>query len=652
MKFPYFARICSPDDYQARVIIDILLNLRDQSGLQQYLEVGIIIVTGSYGVGGANQLINNGTLTINTYQQFLQGETELSVEVSELKKSKARVFIAIMTATIDFQSVILSAKDQDIIGDQYVWLCFDGCTTDYIFTDAYSGEIDNQFTELMAGLIGINLRISSGSMYPEVLKEWQSLDETEYPSAGANNVMSVYAQYSYDTLIFLAVALENLILANGIDINGRIISTPQFYDILLNTTYEGVTGEIALDHLGNRYPNYDIFNVIKGDTFFTNVGSWDNINTLQYIEDIRFYDGTKEIPDIDVRPPFNYWSCPDKKKEADLTGKTVHVKSPNGSNPPNIDIDYYCDDFIDCENLSDESVNCSTNYTIIFIVYGVIAGIFILFSIFFIFFTLIFGFCIPRKKVRAASPLFLLIVALSCLLGFLSIYAWYGKPQKVACGFQPWLLGLAVNSLVAALCAKTFRIWRIFKSPFDRKIITDLELVILWVVMMAPAILILFLWTLVSTPTADMVNVDGKKHFICVTGGFTGPPGGFIFFFILVGYTGILLLFGAFLSIAVRKTPSLFNESKLIGISIYNLVFLSLILIPVVIVLDTVNPFISWIIRTTGVLYAFVATLLLQFLPKLWGIWRNTHPMGVKHLSDLEASNASTFTNIPEADHD
>jgi hypothetical protein len=47
---------------------------------------------------------------------------------------------------------------------------------------------------------------------------------------------------------------------------------------------------------------------------------------------------------------------------------------------------------------------------------------------------------------------------------------------------------------------------------------------------------ILGIWTLVSTPTAELEYIDGRDHWVCDTGGFTGPPGGYVFFFILVGY--------------------------------------------------------------------------------------------------------------------
>ena len=82
-----------------------------------------------------------------------------------------------------------------------------------------------------------------------------------------------------------------------------------------------------------------------------------------------------------------------------------------------------------------------------------------------------------------------------------------------------------------------------------------------------------------------------------------------------MAYAATVLLAGTFLSIATRKVPSLFNESKLVAISMYNLGFLSVVVIPVFLVVHPFNPFIAWILRTTAIIYAFTATLLLQFTP-------------------------------------
>jgi hypothetical protein len=113
-----------------------------------------------------------------------------------------------------------------------------------------------------------------------------------------------------------------------------------------------------------------------------------------------------------------------------------------------IDADYYCDEYLDCDDMSDEPYDCVPSFKILFIIYGIITGLLILFTIFvFVPFTFLFGYIIPRKRVRASSPLFLLIIIISGVLGVGSTYAWYGKPHSVACGFQPWLLGLAIVSM-------------------------------------------------------------------------------------------------------------------------------------------------------------------------------------------------------------
>merc|ERR1711862_56883 len=121
--------------------------------------------------------------------------------------------------------------------------------------------------------------------------------------------------------------------------------------------------------------------------------------------------------------------------------------------------------------------------------------------------------------------------------------------------------------------------------------------------------------------TAKMEERDGEDHYVCTTGGFTGEPGGLVFFFIFVGYSAIVLVFGAIISILSRKAPSQFNETKLMTISIYNLGFLAVVIIPVFLVVQPFNPFIAWILRTCAVLYAFTATMVLQFFPRVFGIF-------------------------------
>jgi len=254
------------------------------------------------------------------------------------------------------------------------------------------------------------------------------------------------------------------------------------------------------------------------------------------------------------------------------------------------------------------------------ITFGIITGFLIFFAIFLLIFVIIFGIILRYKKLVAVSPFFLIIMLISIIIGFSSVFAWFGKPHPVSCAFQPWLLGLPAISIIAALCVKTYRVWKIFRSEFILQRITDFAMLRLWILIMIIPLVIVILWSIISTPTAKIEDRDNEQHYVCTTGGFTGEPGGYIFFSIFVAYGAIVIIMGIILSVISRNVPSFFNESKLLAISIYNLAFLSAVIIPVFLVVQPFNPFVAWIVRSLAILYAFTATLILQFVPPIFSI--------------------------------
>merc|ERR1711974_384770 len=99
-------------------------------------------------------------------------------------------------------------------------------------------------------------------------------------------------------------------------------------------------------------------------------------------------------------------------------------------------------------------------------------------------------------------------------------------------------------------------IWLIFRSPLKKTTISNLKPFGVWCLIMIPAIFILAIWTIVSTPTASLEERNGNEHYVCTTGGFTGKPGGLIFFFLFVAYCSLVLLIGALISILSRNAPA------------------------------------------------------------------------------------------------
>jgi len=109
-------------------------------------------------------------------------------------------------------------------------------------------------------------------------------------------------------------------------------------------------------------------------------------------------------------------------------------------------------------------------------------------------------------------------------------------------------------------------------------------------------------------------------------------------------------LCGAIVTIMIRRVPWMFNESKIIGVSIYNLVILGVFVIPVYFVLTEFNPFAAWMIRTLSILYAFSATLALMFVPKIYGmiiIDKGTNPPLFEHKDFTPKSSTSTPGSAP-----
>lgn len=609
--FPFFNRMVPPDSKQGAALASLvaLYNWRPY--------VAAISTADEYGVGGISEFIDAGELLrieVNTYQQFLTGseEDDIDVEMRELRNSEARVFVAFMLAG-DARTMFSRVEDFDIVGDQYVWFCSDGCAQTSVFTEGE--EILADVRSATRGLIGFTPSGGTGELFEEFLDQWETLDPNEFAGAG-DRTINLFAPHAYDCFYTYAHAFTQLCEEQPNNITAFTINTA-----VRKQAFVGLTGDIQFENNGDRIALYNVVNLRDRDETFTNVGTWDTVRTDDFGFDfdtrIQFFDGTTNVPDLDVRTPFDYWSCHNKEKRSDPTGKTISLSTPDGDDPNNISSHYICDQFIDCDNMSDEGFDCAPSYVATFIAFGILTGLLVLTLPIFVIFAIVFGIILKRKRVRVQSPIFLLGMCLAAFIGYCSTYSWYGKPHPVACFFQPWLLGVAVNLLVASLAAKTFRIWRIFKSPMKRKRISDLSLMVLVLILMIPCIFILTVWSIVSTPTAKIVDVDGDDHYVCETGGFTGPPGGYVFFGVLVAYEGIVLLFGVFLAFVTRNVPDEYSESRLVGISVYNLAFLSIVVIPVFLVLRDISPVAAWIIRTIATLYGFTATLWLQFIPTM-----------------------------------
>ena len=71
----------------------------------------------------------------------------------------------------------------------------------------------------------------------------------------------------------------------------------------------------------DRLPEYEFLNLPPGEDLFQVVGTWTVDKGVEIDrKKIIWYDGTNQVPDLDVRPPRDYFSCHDREEKTDPTG--------------------------------------------------------------------------------------------------------------------------------------------------------------------------------------------------------------------------------------------------------------------------------------------------------------------------------------------
>lgn len=670
-RFPFFNRVVPPEDRQGEAVAALV----DFYSWHPF--TAVLYTSDEYGVSLFERYEKEAAdrdITILTQQPFQNDQDDVDVELEAIRQSLARV-VVIFAQTNNYRTIVRSARRLGMLEDDYVFICSDRGATDEAWTDVRDGSIDEATREGMRGWIGTQFHPPQGALYEQFLDVWETLDPLEYPGAGTRKV-NRWAPFAIDafslTLRGFSFNFVNavLVLRQGI-VNP--IDQSALQNLLRNIVFEGMTGVVNLHGTKDRsqYP-FDIVNLRDDEDDWVVVGQWvdlpddygryDDFDYLvgnPVLEEpepglhmrykISFIGGSEKLPDLFVRNSLDYWSCDDRKEKTDKSGKRVRLEEPGGNDPNNIAEFYRCDQFIDCDNMSDEW-GCTPSLPVAMIIYGIFVFLLVLIALFFMAFTCVFGFCVKKKRVRAASPVFLIIALVACICGFLAVFAWYGKPHPVACAFQPWLVTVPLIVLVSALFVKSFRVWRLYRSQHAIKAIPDLHLVVAIVLLSLPVIFINFLWSLLATPTASLEDRDGHEHYVCNTGGFLGEPFGIVFAALLIAYFAAVLLFGVFLSFVTRNVSSAFNESRLIGVSIYNLTFLGVVVIPVYFALQAAGPVAVWVIVATAILYGFAATMFVQFVPKVWGVLLVDGLKGDTYTDDTTVDASATAESIKSSD--
>ncbi|KAJ3142040.1 hypothetical protein HK101_003325, partial [Irineochytrium annulatum] len=173
-----------------------------------------------------------------------------------------------------------------------------------------------------------------------------------------------------------------------------------------------------------------------------------------------------------------------------------------------------------------------------------------------------------EKVIKAASPVFLIIIALGVILGFATTFFYVGQPTKTTCIIQPWLLVFSFCVTNSAMISNAWRVYRVLgntKRQSDQQLSTWYLLRNMGAVSLLEAV-VLIVWTVADPPVPSSIFVSDDKAFMSCA----SKSHGTVFTAVLLCMNGLMMAFGTWLAYETRHIDAKYSGSGWIAIIMYN----------------------------------------------------------------------------------
>jgi hypothetical protein len=223
------------------------------------------------------------------------------------------------------------------------------------------------------------------------------------------------------------------------------------------------------------------------------------------------------------------------------------------------------------------------------------------------------------KVIKRSSPLFCHLLSIGGILGAIGVIISLQKPSNFSCNAQIVFFGLGFVIMFGSLFAKTYRMFRIFvvSEIFVRHVRNvDVLRIVGLCIFVEVVIFLVFLIPYPLTRYGFFIEGQWAYSFGCSSDNQN------LLIAILFAYNGALLLWGVYLALRTRHLEKQINESRNIAMSIYNMTVVLIVLVPIIVRLNHLDPTASAILLSVLVDYIILFTLLCLFVPKFVSIMK------------------------------
>ncbi|XP_043477388.1 gamma-aminobutyric acid type B receptor subunit 2 [Leptopilina heterotoma] len=242
-----------------------------------------------------------------------------------------------------------------------------------------------------------------------------------------------------------------------------------------------------------------------------------------------------------------------------------------------------------------------------------------------------------QRYIKMSSPHLNNLIIVGCILTYSSVI-FLGLDSQLSsvtafpyiCTARAWLLMAGFSLAFGSMFSKTWRVHSIFTDvKLNKKVITDYQLFMVVGVLLFMDLIIMTTWQVADPFYRETKEMDAYPHpanediMIIPENEYCQSNRMSVYLGIIYAYKGLLMIFGAFLAWETRHVsiPAL-NDSKYVGMSVYNVVIMCITGAAISIVLADKQDA-MFIMLAVFIIFCSTATLCLVFVPKIIELRRN-----------------------------
>ncbi|KAI8895824.1 periplasmic binding protein-like I [Globomyces pollinis-pini] len=458
----------------------------------------------------------------------------------------------------EYGTVIDAAIKNHVFGKDYVWIASDGIAD-------WKVVLPSASQSLIAGTLIFLPQEASGSEAIAFNEYWSQ--NRLYMGSNATELPSTFSYFASSCVDLMIHGFHRLLKSND-NLTVEDLGTGKLNDLL--TVPESFqfpnlatpSGFVKSDENGDRIGNFDIFN-IQPDGSSLIVSTWTDGKRMDLAP--YYYPGGSSIQPKD----------------------RVIVE----------DIAIYA--------------HLGGTLSILSIIFFVIVGL--------IWLVTFVGTIKYRNSIviRKSSGSIGLVMQLALLLANFQFLIMIGKPTPVICVLDSFILPISFSAYYGVLLMKSFRLFRVLNFTRAKKWSNN-KVVFYGLLWSVPTLAIVISWCAIDT-SIPMVNKlsSSSYYWTCKSKEIQFPV-----IAALLIYNGFILLSNVLMAIQIRNIELSYNDSKLIGISIYNVSVIALFCC--ISLFSTSMSFdIMFLIKIISMFYVIMFNMLTTFSKPLYNAYHH-----------------------------